>query len=48
LFVPKSTWVRVLAGIAEETDYDNFKSKVARHQGEGKQPTSILSTMSGR
>jgi hypothetical protein len=33
LFVPKSAWVRVLAGMAEETDYDNFKSEVARHQG---------------
>lgn len=34
LFVPKSVWVRVLAGLAEETDYDNFKSEVANHQGE--------------
>jgi hypothetical protein len=25
LFVPKSTWTQVLAGLAEETDYDNFK-----------------------
>jgi hypothetical protein len=33
LFVPKSAWVRVLAGLAEETDYDNFKSEVAHHQG---------------
>jgi hypothetical protein len=33
LFVPKSAWVRVLAGLAEEQDYDNFKSEVARHQG---------------
>ena len=35
LFVPKSAWVRVLAGLAEETDYDNFKSEVARTQGKG-------------
>lgn len=34
LFVPKSAWVQVLAGLAEETDYDNFKSEVAHHQGE--------------
>jgi hypothetical protein len=34
LFIQKSAWVRVLAGLAEETDYDNFKSEVARHQGE--------------
>jgi len=33
LFVPKSAWVQVLAGLAEETDYDNFKSEVARTQG---------------
>lgn len=33
LFVEKSAWVQVLAGLAEETDYDNFKSEVARHQG---------------
>jgi hypothetical protein len=33
LFVQKSAWARVLAGLAEETDYDNFKSEVARHQG---------------
>jgi hypothetical protein len=33
LFVGKSLWVHVLAGLAEETDYDNFKSEVARHQG---------------
>jgi hypothetical protein len=24
----------VLAGLAEETDYDNFKSEVGNHQGE--------------
>ena len=33
LFVPKSVWVRVVAGLADETDYDNFKGEVARHQG---------------
>jgi hypothetical protein len=33
LFVPKSAWTQVLAGLAAETDYDNFKSEVARHQG---------------
>ena len=33
LFVEKSAWSQVLAGLAEETDYDNFKSEVARHQG---------------
>ena len=35
LFVQKSAWTQVLAGLAEETDYDNFKSEVARHQGRG-------------
>jgi hypothetical protein len=33
LFVQKSAWTQILAGLAEETDYDNFKSEVARHQG---------------
>jgi hypothetical protein len=33
LFVQKAAWTQVLAGLAEETDYDNFKSEVARHQG---------------
>jgi hypothetical protein len=33
LFVQKSDWAKVLAGLAEETDYDNFKSEVARHLG---------------
>src|SRR5476649_1937073 len=32
-FVPKPIWVQILAGLAEETDYDNFKSKVAHYQG---------------
>ena len=33
LFVQKCAWTHVAAGLAEETDYDNFKSEVARHQG---------------
>jgi len=33
LFVQKSAWAQVLAGLADETDYDNFKSVVASHQG---------------
>lgn len=33
LFVAKTAWGRVLAALAEETDYDNFKSEVAHHQG---------------
>ena len=37
LFVKKSLWTQVAAGLAEETDYDNFKSEVARHQGTGGQ-----------
>ena len=35
LFVQKSAWSQVVSGLAEETDYDNFKSEVARHQGRG-------------
>jgi len=34
LFLQKSVWARLLAGLAEETDYDNFKSEVAHHQGQ--------------
>ncbi len=33
VFVEKSAWSRVLSELAQETDYDNFKSAVARHQG---------------
>lgn len=33
IFVPKSAWSDVLAALATETDYDNFKSEVARHLG---------------
>ena len=33
VFVDKPVWSQVLSGLAEETDYDNFKSEVARQQG---------------
>src|SRR5690606_26341981 len=33
LFVSKSNWAQVLAELAGEIDYDNFKSEVGRHQG---------------
>jgi hypothetical protein len=33
LFVEKSVWVRIAAELAEETDYDNFKSAVGAHLG---------------
>ena len=33
IFVDKLVWSRVLSELAEETDYDNFKSEVGRHQG---------------
>ena len=35
LFVAKSVWAHVLAGLANETDYDNFKSRVQEYQGKG-------------
>jgi hypothetical protein len=38
MFVDKQTWARVLAELALETDYDNFKSEVARHQGDAGLP----------
>lgn len=33
IFVAKTVWAQVLVGLAEETDYGNFKSEVASHQG---------------
>jgi hypothetical protein len=33
LFVDKQAWRDMVAALADETDYDNFKSEVARHQG---------------
>ena len=33
IFVQKSVWMQVIAGLAEETDYGNFKSEAKRHQG---------------
>lgn len=33
VFVAKPVWSKVLAALAEETDYDNFKAEVARHLG---------------
>jgi hypothetical protein len=33
IFVDKPAWSHVLSELALETDYDNFKSEVARHQG---------------
>jgi hypothetical protein len=36
--VDKHAWSRVLSELALETDYDNFKSEVARHQGSAGSP----------
>lgn len=33
LIAGKAAWAQVLAGLAEGTDYGNFKSAVAQHQG---------------
>ena len=33
IFVDKPIWSQVLVGLSEDTDYDNFKSEVARFQG---------------
>jgi hypothetical protein len=33
IFVAKSVWCQVLEELGQETDYDNFKSEVAHHQG---------------
>lgn len=48
LFVQKSSWTQVLAGLAEETDYDNFKSKTPTIRGALELPTSIRCTRYGR
>ena len=34
IFVPKPVWSEVVAALAEETEYDNFKSAVAKQQGD--------------
>lgn len=34
IFVDKSVWSQVLVALNEEMNYDNFKSEVARHQGQ--------------
>ena len=34
IFVDKPVWSQVLVGLSEDTDYDNFKSEVARFQGQ--------------
>ncbi len=33
IFVDKATWRALMPLLAEDIDYDNFKSEVARHQG---------------
>lgn len=33
VFVAKPVWSKVLAALAKETNYDNFKAEVARHLG---------------
>lgn len=32
-FVDKATWTKVIAGLNDEIDYDNFKEEVRQHQG---------------
>ena len=38
MFVDKPAWSRVLSELGLETDYDNFKSEVARHEGAAGSP----------
>ncbi len=33
IFVDRSVWSQVVAGLTDELDYDNFKCEVARFQG---------------
>ena len=37
IFVAKPAWSKILSRLAEETDYDNFKSEVACRQGPGEE-----------
>ena len=48
IFIDKRVWSRVISGLADETDYDNFKSEVVRHQGRAGAGTSTRCTASGR
>ena len=48
LIVAKPAGMQVVAELAGETDYDNFKSDVARHQGRPGLPMSTPCMMSGR
>jgi len=34
IFVDKPVWSQVLVGLSDDLDYDNFKSEVARFQGQ--------------
>lgn len=34
VFVDKAVWSQVVASLTEDVDYDNFKSEVARFQGQ--------------
>jgi hypothetical protein len=34
IFADKTVWSKVVAGLSGELDYDNFKSEVARFQGQ--------------
>lgn len=47
-FVAKPVWAQVLAELAEETDYDNFKSEVARIRARREPPTKIRYMRYGR
>src|SRR4051794_36916963 len=38
VFMPKADWAQVVSALVTETDYDNFKSEVARHQGRPGEP----------
>jgi hypothetical protein len=33
IFIGKTVWAQVMAALADDIDYDNFKSAVARHLG---------------
>ncbi len=38
IFVHKAVWKKIVAALAEETDYDNFKSEAGRYEEENQAP----------
>ena len=46
IFVPKTTWVAIASQLAEETDYDNFKSAVRTRMADAAYTSALIKTWS--